>query len=334
MDKVIVMSKPSARKRAAYFGVILILLLAVMIGGLRILESTVLLGGSSVQVDPVSKTITKNGVSYFPKQDITVVMLLGTDQQGTVAASDYYRNESRCDVVMLLILDHTKETYTVLNLNRDTMVTMPALGIGGKQAGTHYGQLALSHTYGDGLEQSCENTLNTVSGMLHGINIDYYVAVNMDAISLVNDSVGGVTVNVTDDFSEVDPSITKGEITLRGEQAFHFVHSRWYVSDHLNVNRMERHREYMSGLMDAIRAKNAEDPTFIIKLYETVAPYMVTDCSVNTVSGIMDRCTDYTLAEIVSPEGKNVTGEEYYEFYPDEKKLDALVLRLFYAKKK
>lgn len=328
------MSKPSTRKRAAYFGVILILVLAVMIGGLRILESTVLRRGSSIQVDRSSKTITKNGVSYFPKQDITVIMILGTDQRGTVVASDYYRNESRCDAVMLLILDHTEETYTVLNLNRDTMVTMPALGLGGKQAGTSYGQLALSHTYGDGLAESCENTRTTVSDMLYGINIDHYVAMNMDAISLVNDGVGGVTVNVTDDFSEVDPTITKGQITLRGEQAFNYVQTRWYVSDHLNVNRMERHREYMNGLISAIRTRNAEDPAFIIDLYEQIAPYMVTDCSINTVSGFMERCTNYTLAEIVSPEGKNIAGEEYYEFYLDEKKLDDLVLRLFYAKKK
>jgi len=328
------MSKLSTRKRAAYFCVILILVLVVMIGGLRILESTVLRGRDDIQIDRVSKTITRNGVEYFPKQDITVIMILGTDQKGPAVSSGSYRNESRCDAVMLLILNHTEETYTVLNLNRDTMVTMPALGIGGKQAGTLYGQLALSHTYGDGLEQSCENTRTTVSDMLFGINIDHYVAMNMDAISIVNDGVGGVPVNVTDDFSAVDPTITKGQVTLMGEQAFNFVHSRWYVSDHLNVNRMERHREYMTGLINAIRTRSAQSDTFVIDLYDQVDPYMVTDCSLNTVSGFMERCTDYTLAEIVSPEGRNVPGEEYYEFYLDEDKLDDLVIRLFYAEKK
>lgn len=328
------MSKPSTRKRAAAFCVILILVLVVMIGGLRILESTVLRGGSDLQIDHVSKTVTRNGVEYFPKQDITVIMILGTDQRGPVVASNSYTNESRCDAVMLLILDHTQETYTVLNLNRDTIVTMPALGIGGKKAGTLKAQLALAHTYGNGLHESCENTRTTVSDMLYGINIDHYVAMNMDAISLVNDAVGGVTVTVKDDFSEVDPTITKGEMTLKGEQAFHFVHTRWYVGEHLNVNRMERHREYMDGLIRAIRTSSAESDTFVIDLYDLVDEYMVTDCSINAVSGFMERCTDYTLAEIVTPEGKNVAGEEYYEFYPDEDKLEDLVLRLFYAEKK
>ena len=32
-------------------------------------------------------------------------------------------------------------------------------------------------------------------------------------------------------------------------------------------------------------------------------------------------------------EGENKLGEEYYEFYADEEKLDALILQLFYAPK-
>jgi hypothetical protein len=48
---------------------------------------------------------------------------------------------------------------------------------------------------------------------------------------------------------------------------------------------------------------------------------------------MMDRYSDYEIVEIVSPEGENVLGEKYYEFYVDEVKLDELILRLFYAPK-
>ena len=50
--------------------------------------------------------------------------------------------------------------------------------------------------------------------------------------------------------------------------------------------------------------------------------------------GMLERYEGYTLNEIVTPEGENVMGEEYYEFYPEEEKLDELILRLFYAPKK
>ena len=45
--------------------------------------------------------------------------------------------------------------------------------------------------------------------------IDYYFSMNMDAISILNDAVGGVTVEVTDDFSQVDATIGKGQAYFR-----------------------------------------------------------------------------------------------------------------------
>lgn len=328
------MRRSAKRRRSVIFHVILILVFVGMIGGLWLWESTDFFGNGEIQVDHVSKTITRNGVEYFPKQDITVIMLLGTDQQGPVEASAGYTNESRCDAVELLILDHTEESYTVLSLNRDTMVTMPALGIGGKQAGTMYGQLALSHAFGDGLEQSCENTRTTISNLLYGITIDHYVSLSLEGIVVVNDAVGGVTVNVRDDFSATDPTITKGELTLKGQQALNFVRYRRDVGDELNLSRMDRQEEYMDGLLVSFREKHQESDTFIISLYEELSPYMVTDCSVNVISGLLNRCSDYARKEIVTPKGRNIRGETYYEFYLDEDKLDDLVLRLFYAKKK
>lgn len=328
------MRNSRSRRRGAGFCITLLLVFAVMIGGLLVLESTDFFGGGDLQIDHVSKTITRRGVEYFPRQDITVIMVLGTDQRGTVQSSISYRNNSRCDAVALVILDHAQETYTVLSLNRDTMVTMPVLGVGGKQAGTMYGQLALSHSFGNGLEESCENTRRTISDLLYCISIDHYLALNLEGISVVNDAVGGVTVTVRDDFSALDPSIVKGEMTLTGKQALTFVQSRLEVGDQLNLSRMERHEEYMHGLIRAFREKHEQSETFLLDLYEQVTPYLVTDCSVNVVSGLMDRCGDYSLTEIVTPKGRNIRGEVYYEFYPDEDDLDDLVLRLFYAKKK
>lgn len=328
------MSKFKPRRRAAYLCVMLILVLAVMIGGLWILESTVFRSGTEAEETFVSKTVIRDSVAYYPRQDITVVMVLGIDERGPVKSSESYRNYGEADAVILLLLDHTEESYSILCLNRDMMVTMPVLGLGGKQAGTFYGQLALSHTYGKGLQDSCENSRKTVSDLLGGDLIDYYVAMNMDAIAIVNDAVGGVTVNVTDDFSTVDPSIPLGQVTLKGEQALTFVQTRQDVGNQLNISRMGRHEEYMRGLMNALTVQLERKDTFAASLYEQVADYVVTDCSVNVISSLLDRCTEYTLMQIVSPEGENVLGEEYYEFYVDEEKLDQLVLELFYAPKK
>jgi LCP family protein required for cell wall assembly len=326
------MSKRKTNSRFVVAALILILVLVMIYSGLRILESTVFYTGQE-EMPVATKTITRNGIDYFPRQDITVLLVMGIDEEGPVKDSGSYRNNGEADMVALLILDQSDETYTVLSLNRDMMLQMPALGIGGKAAGTFYGQLALSHTYGSGLADSAENTRKTVSDLLYGIVIDHYVAMNMDAIGILNDAVGGVKVTVTDDFSQVDSSLTMGEVTLNRQQALHFVRTRKDVGNQLNLSRMERHKEYLLGLTAALGEKLHTSESFTVEIYEEMSPYMVTDCSVNAISGLLQRCADYTLKGIVSVEGENKLGEEFYEFYADAEKLDALILQLFYAPK-
>lgn len=328
------MSKRKHLKDAAYVCVILILVLVMLFSGLQILESTVLYQGTGSGDGFVSKTITRDGVDYFPRQDMTIVLVLGIDQYGPVADSQSYNNTGAADMAMLLIFDETNAQCNVLYLNRDTMLEMPVLGIGGRQAGTYYGQLALSHTYGTGLEDSAENSRQTISDFLYGIKIDHYVAMNMDAIAILNDAVGGVTVNVTDDFSQVDPTIGMGRVTLMGQQSINYVRTRMDVGDQLNLSRIDRQQDYVDGFAEAFRVKReAEGDTFFLNAYESVSPYLVTDCSVNVISDMLQRYGDYAINEVITPEGKNVMGEKYFEFYVDEEKLDALILRLFYAPK-
>lgn len=326
------MSKRRTHMRITFVAVVLILALVVLFSGLRILESTAFYPDATEPIRP-SKTINRDGVGYFPRQDITVVLVMGIDEEGPVEDSGSYRNSAEVDMISLVVLDHTDESYNILCLNRDTMVNMPVLGLGGKEAGTLYGQLALSHTYGSGLTDSAENTKTTVSDFLYGLNIDYYVALNMDAIGMLNDMVGGVTVNVTEDFSQVDPTITMGTMTLNREQAMTYVRSRKDVGTQLNLSRMERHKDYMQGLTTALVAKVEESGSFVVRMYDDLADYMVTDCSVNVVSALLERCVQYDLEEIVTVPGENVRGEEYYEFYADADKLQQLALELFYAPK-
>ena len=40
------------------------------------------------------------------------------------------------------------------------------------------------------------------------------------------------------------------------------------------------------------------------------------------------------LTDIITPEGENVRGEEYMEYYLNEEALETLILQLFYAPKK
>lgn len=327
------MGKRKDSKRDALFTcVLLILALVILYSGLRILESTVLLDRPWSE-DTERKTITVDGVEYFPRQDITVLMVLGIDKFGEMESSGYYRNDGDADMIMLLVLDETEKKCDILTLNRDTMVNMSVLGVRGEQAGTAYGQLALAYTYGSGLDDSCENMKLTVSGFLLGAEIDYYISMSMDAIPLLNDAVGGVTVEVTDDFSALDPTIGMGTVTLRGQQAINFVRTRKDLGDQLNMSRLERHKAYMNGFLNALKDARQNALSDIVTAYREAAPYMVTNCSTNTATMLMERFADYALGEIYTPSGENILGQEYYEYHADEKDVTALALKLFFAEK-
>ena len=103
--------------------------------------------------------------------------------------------------------------------------------------GTEFEQLTLAHSYGDGKKESCQNTVTTVSNLFDGQKIDGYMALNMDAVAILNDMVGGVPVEITSDFSAVDPSLQEGTVvTLQGDQALTFVRTRKDVDDQTNLS--------------------------------------------------------------------------------------------------
>ena len=140
-----------------------------------------------------------NGIEYALKDNLETVLILGLDKFNNDDSG--YNNDKQADFLMLLVIDHSAKTCSPIHINRDAMVTMDVLGVAGDKIGTAKKQIALSHTYGNGREVSCRNTANAVSGLLLGMEIDHYVSVTMEAVPVYNDFVGGVTVEILDDFS-------------------------------------------------------------------------------------------------------------------------------------
>lgn len=326
------MGKPFHHGSIVLLIAILILVLVFILSGLQFLESTGLFGTRQEPEIP-SKTIVRDGVEYFPRQDITVVLFAGIDEFGPAVDSGSYNNPGEADMVSLLIFDETEKKLDILALNRDIMLKIPVLGLGGKPAGSIHAQLALAHTYGSGLDDSGENLRDAVSDFLYGVDIDYYVTMRMDAIALLNDAVGGVKVNVTDDFSQTDPAIPMGQTVLTGQQALNFVRTRYGVGDQLNLGRMQRQEAYMRGFVSALKAGMDSSASFFLDTYDQVSDYLVTDSSAKAMGSLADRYSDYTLGDVVSIKGENVE-KEYMEFHVDEKDLDRVVLHYLYAPKK
>lgn len=271
-----------------------------------------------------------NGTAYAKKEGLETVLLLGVDKFEEETPEGYLNNQ-QADFLLLLVMDKENETCTPIQLNRDTMTQIQILGVTGEPAGTFTGQLALAHTYGSGEEDSCENTVLAVENLLYGVGIDHYVSLTMDGVALLNDLVGGVTVEVLDDFSGIDDSLVQGEtVTLKGQQALTYVRSRGGLEDSSNLHRMERQRQYLAALQQQLKAAVQQEDGFTLDALLQLNEYMVSDCTVDQLSDLGDSLATYQVGDILTTPGDAREGEEFMEFTVDEDALQQLVMDVFY----
>lgn len=264
-----------------------------------------------------------------PRKNLETILVMGLDKNERSEMLEGYVNKTQSDFLLLLVIDQENRSINSLQINRDTMTEITRLGVFGGATGKYTAQIALAHAYGSGGSDSALNAVKAVSNFLGGVKIDHYMTFTMDSVALVNDMVGGVTVFIEDDFSEMDPSLVQGqEITLKGEQALHFVRGRTNVADGTNLNRMARQRQYMMGLYEKIMAAAAQDEAFPEKLVKKLADAFDTDLSVYQLDSLFDTLLECKMGEILTIEGENVRGE-FMEFYADPDSVAQAVQTLF-----
>ncbi|MBR6568070.1 MAG: LCP family protein [Clostridia bacterium] len=283
-------------------------------------------------VKELDSDLIYNEKEYELRGNLESILVLGLDKFTNEDSG--YNNDKQADFLMLLVIDHSAGVCTPIHINRDSMVNMDILGVAGEKIGTVKKQIALSHTYGNGREVSCRNVANAVEGLLLGMEIDHYVSVTMEAVPVFNDFIGGVTLEILDDFTSVDKSMVKGEkIKLSGEQALKYVRSRQGLDDPTNDSRMYRQRQYLKALYEKAYKLADTDEGFIQRAALKMADYIVSDCSANKLESLLEKLTSYELAEIINIQGETVEGEEFMEFYPDEDFVEKTVVECFYKVK-
>ncbi len=322
--------KNNRRRRLLKAGAIFFTVMLVLSAGLLLLNRWEQhFGADETDASLLEERITYNGKEYVRRNDVETLLVLGLDTYEN-ADSASYRNDKQADFLMLLVMDKKDNSCKAIQINRDTMVEMDVLGVAGDKVGTTNGQLALSHTYGNGREVSCRNVANAVSELL-GVDVRHFVSVSMQAVPLYNDLVGGVRLQITDDFTSIDPAMAPGEIvTLTGEQALLYVRSRYGLDDPTNNQRMIRQKQYLHAVMEATDQRIEEDADFVASAIRTLDNYWVSDCPATQLEDMMTRYTTGDPETIYSIDGLTRMGEEFLEFYPDADSISQIVVECFY----
>lgn len=277
-------------------------------------------------------SVEYNGRIYeYREKQLVNILLLGTDARSDTSDAEG-RYGSQADFILLLSIDKQEKTITPIHIDRDTMTDVPIYGPFGDPAGSRVMQICLAQAYGNDVSGGSLNTEKSVSDLLGGIPIDYYATMDLDGISAFNDALGGVTVTLEDDFSQLDSEMVKGAtIRLQGKQAEIFVRSRRDVSDGTNAMRMRRQRLYMDSALDLLLERMASDLDFIGNLYDSMGKDLTTDMERGFLINEAYKYSEYACGDILTLAGVHSVGlDGFVEFYPDRQALNAFIVETFF----
>ncbi|MBE6622780.1 MAG: hypothetical protein E7621_01100 [Ruminococcaceae bacterium] len=292
--------------------------------------------GKFTTENPEDSVLSYKGEEYILNDEIETFLVLGLDKYSGKSVSDSHGSGVQADFLMLLVLDNENKQSTAIQINRDTMVNINKLGIGGVKTESLYKQIALSYDYvtDDNDKMRCGNVKTSVEELLGGVKIDHYVALTMDAVSAINDIVGGVELTVLEDFTSIDESLVAGEkVTLNGKQALEYVRVRYGLEDSTNKSRMQRQQQYINALYEKSVSLVQSDDTFIVRLADALDEHIVFDSSNSRMKKYAEKFDEYEFLGIKNIEGETEIGEEFIEFYPDEESLKEIVIDLLYIPK-
>lgn len=325
----------SRMKTALAIGLGILLLAAAYVGGrwLETRDAQPETRGDYRQREVYEIVTAASGESYRKRKGITTILLMGVDREGT-APGVGYRNGGQADFLRLMVVDSVRKSVAQVQIDRDTMTPITILGVLGNRSGVRTSQICLAHGFGDGGEQSCLLTVEAVSNLLGGTPIDFYMALQMDGISVLNDSVGGITVTLEDDFTALDPSMVKGTtLTLQGEQAEYFVRSRMNIGVGTNEARMARQEQYVEQMTQVLQEKLHADKAFVGQLYDELTPYLTTNISRGRLINEVWAARDYERTALIEPKGTHEIGADgFMQFQVDQAALEETMMELLYEK--
>ena len=268
---------------------------------------------------------------HYRENEITNYLIIGVDKTDVTQVTGH-QNGGQADFLVVLSIDRIKRSIMPVMLDRDAMVEMQTYGVFGHPAGTRVMQLCLAQAYSGVNIPGSINTVETVEKLLKGIKIHHYVMMDMMAIPLVNDAIGGVEVTLYDDFTSFDPAMKKGAtLRLMGKQAEFFVRGRMTVADGSNVSRMARQQQYLSGLLTQFRRTVKGDQTRLNKALDAAEGHMTSDAADNVLLHDINAYDDYEWNAMRILTGEHtVDAYGFAEFWVDEDALKRLVADIWF----
>lgn len=317
-----------------------ILAVVILLAVMKNQEHVTVQAGQNAQAESMAEEVEKwqegdvsyNGRRYRYNTSIKTYLFMGIDRTGTVAEAKDGISGGQSDAMFLLVEDAKAQKLSVVAINRNTMTAVDVYDKDGTYIGQCELQLCLQHGYGDGMRTSCLRTVDAVSRLFYNLPISGYLSLQMEGMPMLNDAVGGVTVEVMDDLENksLGVSLRKGEtVTLNGNEAYVYIRSRDIEEFGSASRRLERQQQYLLSFLPKAKQMASGGESAVMRVYNSIEDYMVTNIDfVKLVTEAKNYAFD--ASSIYSVPGELFMGTEFEEYYVDEDALYEMILEIFY----
>lgn len=278
-----------------------------------------------------------DGKKYKYNNKVTTILFSGIDKHTNEHNEEVHGAAGQADSLFAMALNTETGEYKIMAISRDTMIDVNIIDVHGNFEKTKKMQICLAHAYGDGKEISNENLKASVSRLFFGIPINSYISIDLDALYVLNDAVGGVNVNVIEDLSHRDPALVEGaNVTLTARQAEIYVRYRdVYGDENQNNLRMSRQLSYITSFINQSLAMTKEDIQTPLNLFNQIKPYTRTDIDPSKITYLASVFLNsgFTLEDnYIKVPGKTVAGERYAEYHTDTEEFYKIILDTYYTR--
>lgn len=224
------------------------------------------------------------------------ILLLGIDSESS--------DSGRSDAVIVMTLKPGEDEMQMISIPRDTRA--PIVGRGTIEK--------INHAYAYG---GADMAIETVENFL-GINLDYFVRINMSGLAELVNELGTVTVNNELNFSQGGYSFPVGPVELNGDMTLSYVRMR-KQDPKGDFGRTDRQRKVIEAIIN--EGATVANATRIVELTDILGQNMGTNMEFNDMVSLMShyRHTRRNVSNYrIEGSGATIDGIYYYVVSDEE----------------
>ncbi len=273
-----------------------------------------------VFVKKVPAKSNKAQVKYPFDENSVNVLIIGLDKASNRSTYDLHRT----DTILFLNINFKDKKVKGISIPRDTLTEIYKVG--------KWDKINSAFGYGGGeKEEGFFYTMETVSKLLGGMPIEYYVGFDLDAVRKVVNILGGVYVNVEVPVKVktkwVNIDLKPGYQKLNGIETLYY--ALWRKTPGGDIDRIKRDKELILSVFEQLKASNKI--ITLPEIYWKIRRHFYTNLSLQQITSLAYFAQNMKKEDIVfeSIPGDyfNYMGVSYWK--PDYEGIKKLVKDLF-----